>query len=615
MSKRGQVAVFVIIAIVLVGAVVAFFAITGRLTLGSDAGEFQPIFDRQALCIELATRGALELAGLQGGRIESGVYAPGSDYAPFSSHLNFLGSPIQYWYSLSANGLFKENVPTQSEIEREIEDFVAAELEGCDFSDFYEQGYTIERTAPEASVTILDSSVRVSVEQTFSAAREGSSASLARQNVQVDSDFGKFYTVAQALYAKQKTDAFLEGYAVDVLRSYAPVDGVFLTCAPKIWRTQQVVSDIREGLSANFGAIKFKGSYYTSTDDNSYFVVDQQTPVPVQLLYNPAWPSAIEVVPADDELMRANPVGNDPALGAMGFCYVPYHFVYDVRVPVLFQLYDGVTLFQFPVVAVVDNNLPRAGSSIGLAPADQPDVCAFRTAPATIKTFDRELNPVGATISYQCFDSLCEAGSTQIVGEDAVLETALPACVNGILHAQAEGYAERSVLFSSNSETSAELILDRMHEVQLELRSDGATLRESAVVQFVSADRSTSVAYPESSTVMLSEGLYNVTAYVYGNSSIVIPASSKTECQVVPKPGIAGLFGGTREQCFDITLPETRIDYALIGGGTVETYLLESDLVSGRLIVDIPRVPSPSSLEEAQYAFEAVQQARLEVFS
>lgn len=616
MNRKGQVAIFVIVAIVLVGAVVAYFAFTGRLGLGQGAGEFQPIFDRQKTCIEDATRGALELAGLQGGRITVGAYAPGSDYAPFSSHLNFLGSPVPYWYSLTSNGIFKENVPTKNEMQFEIASFIQDQLARCDFSDFYQQGYVIEKGNYKASVTLLDASVRVQVSQTFSVSREDASASASSQSVEVKSNFGKFYTVARTIYDKEKKDAFLESYAVDVLRNYAPVDGVALTCAPKIWKTQDVLNDLRSGLSSNIGAIKFKGSYYSlSSEENTYFVVDQQTSVPVQVMYNPSWPSVIDITPADESLLIAKPIGNDPALGAMGFCYVPYHFVYDIKIPVLFQLYDGETLFQFPVVAVIDNNVPRTAVLGESVSEDQPDVCAFKTTPVTIATYNRELQPVEASVSYHCFDSLCDAGTTSLNGNEASVQTLVPACVNGIVHAHAEGYADTQALFSSNSESRAELIMERLHDVQLDVRVDGQSLQGTAIVQLVSPEKTVSAAYPEVSQISLSEGSYNVTVYVYGNSSITIPASTKTECQTITRPGLAGFFGGTKEQCFDITLPETTIDYALLGGGSSSVYLLESQLRNGILRIDVPSVPSPSTLEQAQYAFEIVQRSPVEVSS
>ena len=77
--------------------------------------------------------------------------------------------------------------------------------------------------------------------------------------------------------------------------------------------------------------------------------------------------------------------------------------------------------------------------------------------------------------------------------------------------------------------------------------------------------------------------------------------------------GIAGFFGGTKEQCFDINIPETRIEYALIGGGTTEEYLLESNLEKGKIKLNVPEFKVPSSLEELQYNYGSFEQSGVDV--
>lgn len=601
MNNRGQIAIFVIVAAVIVGAIIVFFAVRGNLGISGVPAELQPVFDRHLGCIEDATSKAVGIAGLQGGRIYSGDYEPGSDYAPFSSKLDFLGVSVPYWMHLSANGILKEDVPTKKEIETEIGRYVDEQLEGCDFSDFYEQGFGIELGTPRTSVVVNQGSVDVQVNRRISVSRGESSAQVSTQKSSYSSKFGEFYSIATELYSLEQRELFLENYSVDALRSYVPVDGVEVTCAPKIWKTQETIDELREALSSNIGAIQF-------ANKGGYFYIKNPVNANVQLIYDKSWPSSIEVTPAD-ELMVAHPVGNDAALGAMGFCYVPYHFVYDVNFPVMFQIYDGLDLFQFPVSVIIDNNVPRNAVSSGLGYEEQPDVCSFRNSEAKIRTYDVGLNPINADVSFQCFDSLCSLGNT----DDGELDAKLPACVNGIVIARSEGYRTRRALFSSNTEREIDLILDREHEVQVELTMDGRPIGGTAVIQFVGQNERASMAYPDSSSVVLAEDLYNISVLVYGNSSIVIPASTKTECQDVPRTGIAGFFGSTREQCFDISLPETRIDYALLGGGNSVEYLFERDLERGIIKIDVPSTASPSSLEQVQYSFEAVRSARAEV--
>jgi hypothetical protein len=107
--------------------------------------------------------------------------------------------------------------------------------------------------------------------------------------------------------------------------------------------------------------------------------------------------------------------------------------------------------------------------------------------------------------------------------------------------------------------------------------------------------------------------MYNITVYAYGNASITIPASRSRECTSVPRSGFAGLFGQTREQCFDIQLPETKVDTALIGGGSTSLYLLPAELEKGKLTVTVPALSRPETLEQLQTNYEVFTKQKAEV--
>ncbi len=615
-GKRGQVAIFVIIAVVIVGLVIGFVAFRDKIDLGGIPAELQPVFSHYESCIEEDTRIASELLGVQGGRIELGDYTPGSDYAPFSSHLNFLGSPIGFWYYTTGNGVIKESVPTRIDMEREAGDFIEGELGNCDFSPFYEQGFSIELGRPSVETKIEDTRVDVVLTQDLKVSKGDVAGTKSLHRASVGSRLGELHKKALEIYNKEKSEGFLEKYAVDVLRSYAPVDGVNVQCSPTIWKTREVVDELKNGLSANLGNIKFKGDYYTlANKDNNYFVVDLNVDDETRVLYSKDWASKIEIAGdgVSQELMVAQPVGNQEGLGTMGFCYVPYHFVYDLAFPVMIQLGSGREIFQFPLVVIVDKNLPRNPLEASIEFEEENDVCAFKENDARIAAYDTHLNPiVGVRVAYQCFQQRCELGETKINGGNAVLETKVPVCVNGYLIGEADNYTSTRQLFSSNSETSADLILERTHTVKVNVKVDGQNIN-SGIVHFVSDKNSVSVVLPEQDMVDLSEGMYNVSVYVYGNSSVVIPGSTRTECTNAAKSGLLGFFGQTEEKCFEISVPETRIDYALRGGGKSEMYIFESDLEEGEMTLHVPSLPLPNSIEQLQYNFEIFSSFGVEV--
>ena len=606
-QKKGQVTIFVIIAIVLVAGIGIFFAVRGGFFATGVPAEFSPIYNLYSECIEQETKNALSLLGTQGGKIDVGEYSPGSEYSPFSSHLNFLGVPIPYWYYVSGNNLIKEQIPTKREMENELVVFLEERINECDFEKFYEQGFYVDLGTPEISVEIEDLEVSVSVSADVLAHKEERSARKTNHEVIVNSQLGKFYKLATEIYDKEKEDAFLEEYAIDVLRLNAPVDGVEVQCSPAIWKTQEVVDNLRNSLESNFASLKFEGNYYDLNEkDDEYFVINQYVDEPVNLLYlADAFPSKIEITPASEAVMMAEPVGNQEGMGIMGFCYVPYHFVYDVSFPVLVQIGDGIDMFQFPLSVIIDNNLPRVAELSGIVEEEGPDVCGFREGSATIYTYNTNLNPVEADISYECFDNSCYLGKTEESGTGGILETEIPLCVNGYLVANAEGYAQEKILFSSNSETVGEIILEREYEVEVDVKIAGRSIGEgTAVIHFAGDDGSSSAVLPESPTTNLKEGLYDVSVYVYGESGITIPSSQKTECYEVSRGGIAGFFGSTKEECVDIEIPAVNIDYALIGGGKTSTYLLESELERGILEIEVSELPKPTSMEQLQYNYE-----------
>jgi hypothetical protein len=602
--RRGQVSIFVIIALLIVVGVIGFFVIRAGLNTSGGQTEFDPVFELYEECIDREIKRGIGIAGVQGGRIFVENFESGSEYAPFSSELNFVGQVVPYWYYLSGNGLIKEQVPSKKDIEEDIGRYVEEEIGKCDFSSFYEKGWFIDFGEPQADVRIFDSEVRINLKNEISVSNSENSARKGDYELSVDSKLGKFYGISRNLYDSEKESAFLEGYAEDVLRLYAPVDSTEISCSSKIWKTREVVEELKDGLSSNIAAISFDG------DGEKYFVVETGVDFKgenVRAMYSVDWPSVVDIAGADEELMVASPVGTQSGLGAMGFCYVPYHFVYDVRFPVIFQIGDGLEVFQFPVVAILDGNLPRESISGEYNfEEDGFDLCKYKTQNLEVNVVDVDLEGVdGASVNYKCLSQRCLLGES----ENGKFEGKAPSCFGGVLEVQAEGYSLDRQDFSSNSQSSADVILDREFEVNLSIEVEGKELEGTAVVTFVAevGGRGGSVSLPEVSDIKLSEGLYNATVYVYKNTGITIPASTREQCTEVSKGGFLGFFGGTKEECFDITIPETKVEHALIGGGQGEIFLFASDLEDGKLTLEVGELPEPKSLEELQNNYVAFE--------
>ncbi len=606
MNKRGQITIFVIVALVIAGGIIVYFFLRDSLSDTTNVSqELEPVFSFYRGCIEQETQAAIALAGSQGGYVEVPEYTPGSEYAPFASQLNFLGFPVPYWYYVSGNGVIKEEIPSKSIMEEQIARFIEEGLRVCDLRRFVQEGYETDVSDPEVSVKIEDEKVIVNVVSDISVSRGIVHERKTSHHIEKKTKLGSFFELAKRIYEKQKNDMLFEQYAVDVLRLYAPVDGVEQSCAPKVWNTQSVIHDIRNGLESNMQMIRFKGSYSdVSNKRESYFLINEEVDESINIMYSSRWPTKIEVYGegVDDVVMSAEPVGTQEGMAAMGFCYVPYHFVYDVQFPVLVQIYNNDEIFQFPVVVIIDKNVPRqARFSVLEEGLEEPsNVCAFKTEEITVRLYDLELKNVEGNVSYECFNQRCRVGESR----DGVVHGVVPACVNGYVHVRAPGYAEKKQLFSSNKEAIAEIVLEPEYDVNIIVNVDGKRVNQNTFVSFRRDDgKVTSAIMPEHNRVKLSEGNYEIRVYVYDNSSLVIPAKTDYKCVEVPRSGLLGLFGGTKEECFDIQVPETRIDMSLSGGGVSSQYLLSSELAKRKVKIDVDSLPKPTTLEQLQKNF------------
>ena len=601
-SKKGQVAIFIIIAIVVVVGVGLYFVLRGG-DLGSGLSKnMEPVYDYYLSCLEQTADEGISLLGEQGGYIyvEEMDFVPGSQYRPFSSQLDFLGQPVPYWMYVSGNNLLKEQVPTKRSMEEELERYLEERVGECDFFDFESQGFDVfvddGSGGGSVSVDINDLSVDISIKNQLLIYFEDQSGVVGSHSISVNSKLGKFYGLALEVYNHEKQEMFLEKYALDVMRLYAPVTGVEIGCSPKIFVDEEIREDIVLALMENIPFLKLKGSYYElSNPDNKYFVTDVGVNVDenVNFLYIGDWPAKIEIY--GDKVV--SPVGLQQGMGLLGFCYVPYHLVYDIDFPVLIQFYssDG-NVFQFPIAVVIEKNQERTSLPTSEGINIESEVCGFKNQEVDVYTYDSSLEPVEARIQFKCLNSICEIGNTVSSGGDAILSAGMPQCVNGFIVASAEGYASTKYQISTNEDSLANIIMRKLYKVDLDLGEV-----EKALVTFKAKDYSATVLYPDTKEVELTEGYYNVSVVVYKGSTLVIPAVSNRECVDVPQSGIGGVLGLQTEKCFDINLPGTDVDFAVVGGGKTQEYLAESSLQgSTELNINVPLFGVPTTLDGLQ---------------
>ena len=328
----------------------------------------------------------------------------------------------------------------------------------------------------------------------------------------------------------------------------------------------------------------------------------------VRFLNSKDWPDSFEISPADDRILISSPVGDQPGLGIIGFCYVPYHFVYNMKYPVLVQVYDGEEIFQFPVAVVIQGNNPREFLDANASEDIVPELCRYKNTQVQINTYDTSLRPVDAKISYECFGNSCDIGVT----ESGKMTENFPQCVNGFVSAKAPGFKDTRYLFSTVQPGSLDIILEKLYPTNIEILLDGKPYSGNAVATFTSDYATETIIYPNQKVVELGEGQHEIQVQIFRNSSITIGATTKEQCVEVPRE-ILGIFGLTKEKCFEIQVPEQVISNALAGGGKQVFYVLESELVKGNTLeINARSLTLPKTIEQVQDNYQLFEENELE---
>lgn len=625
-SKRSQITIFIIIAIVIVGLIAGYFIV--KKSSPTIPVNILPVYNYYLSCVQENAKTGADIMGSQGGYLELPNFSPGSTYAPFSSQLGFMGLAVPYWYYISSNGIKKEQIPTKVQMQNQLSNYIKNEIGNCNFDSFKNSGYNISLGSPTVKVIINEDKISISLNQKIEIGYGDSNFVLNNHNTEVNSKLGNNYDLAKKIYTLESSSLFLENYTSDVLYTYAPVNGVVLNCSPAIWNPYDVIANLKIALENNLGVIRLPGSYYALKGISNYFVAGKNSDLSIKdsqinFLYSSDWPSRFEIWPTKSNIMIASPVGTQAGLGALGFCYIPYKFVYDMYFPVLIQISnpnDASEIFQFPMAVVINKNMPR--DAVVSSTFENPEnLCDNANTDLEINSVDINLAPVEVDIEFKCFEDSCALGKTKIDNSSgaARLVAKVPQCINGLLTASSEGYKDSQQYVSTNVPTSVDVILDREYTLNFEVYVDGVLTRDLAILTISENLENTtsfvgSLAYPTSNEIKLSEGDYSFDLKVYGSGSITLPATTSTQCVETAKSGLLGVFGLQDEKCFDINIPGQTLTNMLTAGGIQNQYITPSELEDARFFrIYTTSVSPPANLDSIQLNIDSIESQNLEI--
>ena len=595
-EKKAQVSLFVILAIILVFLILILYSFRSFFIVKKIPASINPAYEDFLSCLSDKVISGISLLETQGGYLYVPKFVPGSDDAPFSSQLDFLGNPVPYWSYLSSNGKWENQIPSKQLMEEQLGTFIDKNIYLCNFNKYSSQGLVVKRGVPNSSVSIKKDSVNVDLKMELVFDKGGDHAEIKESKIKIKSKLGSLYDSSKKLYDNEKKSMFLENYTIDVLRLYAPVDGVELSCAPKIWNVESVFSQLKKAIQVNINSLKTKsGNYQLNTNKEKYFIIDSNANA--KFLTSSNWPSSFEVLPSENNLLIANPIGNQQGLGILGFCVVPYHFVYNIKYPVLVQVYDGSEIFQFPLAVVINKNKPINSLNASSPKTEIPDFCKYKNTNMIVRVFDNKLNPIDANISYQCSGSVCKLGSTT----NGFLNASAPQCFNGYVLVSSNGFLDSMKLYSNIEPGEVSIVMNKTYVKKINLKLNGRDYNGPALITFESPSFSESVAYPEKKEAKITSGKYLINVYIFKNSTLKLKETTKEQCMDVPKPGILGELGLKTKKCFNVKVPSQMISQVLAGGGSVEHYFLSSNLENSSIIdLDVTSLPEVNSLDQLQ---------------
>ena len=110
---------------------------------------------------------------------------------------------------------------------------------------------------------ISNNKISVSLSHKMTITKGEDTFTITNHKAEANSRLGELYNSAMNIYDYEMKNSFLENYSIDILYTYAPVEGTLLNCSPVVWSPYDVVNKLKNALNANIGMLKVNGDYYS----------------------------------------------------------------------------------------------------------------------------------------------------------------------------------------------------------------------------------------------------------------------------------------------------------------------------------------------------------------
>ncbi len=489
--KRGQVTLFIIFGVLVLGLVALFFFLRttvieervqeARPVAEDVPTEFNPIKVFTEDCLQVTVEEGLMRLGQQGGYIDPELRF--SEVTPTDSDGIMFGSDarIPYWYhNAQPNNenamLLVKRVPATADMEDELEQWIEQELAACLLGyDVFLNEFSIEEGETRATVNILPGIVRVAVEHPLKVQWRDSEREMTHFYVEQESDIVRLHGIASEIVELQQQYSFLEGNTLSLIALFSDIDdtklmpmtaATFNLANTEVWSESTLKENVKELLmyyvplirvlgARNFFAYRYPSGPYRDVKQRIYddmiLQLDGNTEgVEVRFNYLDFWEPYFDMNCEGDVCLAQSTVTpiTIPPLGYFGM--QRYKGVYDISYPVLVSLRVPATegeeeyVFNFAIEANIRNNraafdgvLPDTLSTFKTSLLCNENQRASGDITVTVRDALSGGELSGAAVNYVLGDDGCSIGLTD---EHGAVVDQLPSAVGGVAHGLYAGY-------------------------------------------------------------------------------------------------------------------------------------------------------------------------------
>ncbi len=640
MKKRGQISLYVIIGLIVLTTVVAtlytkdyIIKTIFKLDLESEIiipERIKPVNAFILSCLKETGERAINLIGQQGGY----TTIPNDQFA--STQLNLVSNAltiynedsVAYWFYEQPNKIQKTKIPSKIEMEYQISDYIENNIYNCinNFKDFAE--YEIIEGDIKVNVLINKNNIDLSLNYPLDIKiKDFEFKELNKFSQEINSPLLDLYESAVKILDNLNKDNPLEYKTIAMLVSYEeiPFSSTTDSCILEIWSLTDVEKNLKKIISNNIQVLKIKGTSYSITDsDSNYFVLEPNLKDPqldVNFLYSENWPINLDVNPKKDGVLQSQSVteklGPLRGLAESFVCINTYHFIYDIKYPVLIILNKNSYTFQFATQVIIDNNEPRH-STINTPSFEGFDqrVCNTKVNELTVFTRDINNNPIeNVTIKYKCINNICDIGNTKINSfNEAVSVEKYPQCLNGVIIGIKDKYHPAKQIVSTFENSVSTLFLEPYRnldvDVLIERAGSGKIEKDEQVYIQISENEkshSQTILYPENKKIKLIPGDYQATIYLVSNfpEGLNIKEQTIENCFEVPKKGIiSSITKETEKKCIKTKIPGQTVNKLISGFAEFEFSISDNDLLKDKITFHVPYVNNPTTLSQLNKVFQ-----------